>query len=409
MIYGNNRAVALEAANIEADMSYGVDSCGRMLMEAKQNDFALFTGIITNDIECCLTEDAAVVQAIEEASVKGIWDSIVSIFEKLIAKIKGLFQTFMAKLSANAKDTQKLYKKYNGTIRYKDLTGFKMKARQFNADAYSKVSDFKGDELSVMVSKAGDVSGEGGETKIIDAVKGNFPEVIVSACDEKLSNMDEAFDKTCFAEEKEMTFTGSEVADSDWIGGLLNTTAADAIKNLKKANAEVEKALAKQLAEAKKRQKYANAAIKKGPIEDGEHKGMYADSKTNDMLNKNMTGDGPERAKIKYGTKEDFEKASKDAGNAVSVMSKYQTVLIAYNSARLDTIKKAITQAKKIFAGAAAYKASKKEEKKAEETAKEEGFVLNNVDYSILYEMYGEESYLEAAFMAEAEVNACFS
>lgn len=409
MIYGNNRAVALEAANIEADMSYGVDSCGRMLMEAKQNDFALFTGIITNDIECCLTEDAAVVQAIEEASVKGIWDSIVSIFEKLIAKIKGLFQTFMAKLSANAKDTQKLYKKYNGTIRYKDLTGFKMKARQFNADAYSKVSDFKGDELSVMVSKAGDVSGEGSETKIIDAVKGNFPEVIVSACDEKLSNMDEAFDKTCFAEEKEMTFTGSEVADSDWIGGLLNTTAADAIKNLKKANAEVEKALAKQLAEAKKRQKYANAAIKKGPIEDGEYKGMYADSKTNDMLNKNMTGDGPERAKTTYGTKEDFEKASKDAGNAVSVMSKYQTVLIAYNSARLDTIKKAITQAKKIFAGAAAYRASKKEEKKAEETAKEEGFILNNVDYSILYEMYGEESYLEAAFMAEAEVNACFS
>lgn len=409
MIYGNNRAVALEAANIEADMSYGVDSCGQMLMEAKQNDFALFTGIITNDIECCLTEDASVVQAIEEASVKGIWDSIVSIFEKLIAKIKGLFQTFMAKLSANAKDTQKLYKKYNGTIRYKDLTGFKMKARQFNADAYSKVSDFKGDELSVMVSKAGDVSGEGSETKIIDAVKGNFPEVIVSACDEKLSNMDEAFDKTCFAEEKEMTFTGSEVADSDWIGGLLNTTAADAIKNLKKANAEVEKALAKQLAEAKKRQKYANAAIKKGPIEDGEHKGMYADSKTNDMLNKNMTGDGPERAKTTYGTKEDFEKASKDAGNAVSVMSKYQTVLIAYNSARLDTIKKAITQAKKIFAGAAAYKASKKEEKKAEETAKEEGFILNNVDYSILYEMYGEESYLEAAFMAEAEVNACFS
>lgn len=409
MIYGNNRAVALEAANIEADMSYGVDSCGRMLMEAKQNDFALFTGIITNDIECCLTEDAAVVQAIEEASVKGIWDSIVSIFEKLIAKIKGLFQTFMAKLSANTKDTQKLYKKYNGTIRYKDLTGFKMKARQFNADVYSKVSDFKGDELSVMVSKAGDVSGEGSETKIIDAVKGNFPEVIVSACDEKLSNMDEAFDKTCFAEEKEMTFTGSEVADSDWIGGLLNTTAADAIKNLKKANAEVEKALAKQLAEAKKRQKYANAAIKKGPIEDGEHKGMYADSKTNDMLNKNMTDEGPERDKVIYGTKEDFEKASKDAGNAVSVMSKYQTVLIAYNSARLDTIKKAITQAKKIFAGAAAYKASKKEEKKAEETAKEEGFVLNNVDYSILYEMYGEESYLEAAFMAEAEVNACFS
>ena len=409
MIYGNNRAVALEAANIEADMSYGVDSCGRMLMEAKQNDFALFTGIITNDIECCLTEDAAVVQAIEEASVKGIWDSIVSIFEKLIAKIKGLFQTFMAKLSVFAKDTQKLYKKYNGTIRYKDLTGFKMKARQFNADAYSKVSDFKGDELSVMVSKAGDVSGEDSETKIIDAVKGNFPEVIVSACDEKLSNMDEAFDKTCFAEEKEMTFTGSEVADSDWIGGLLNTTAADAIKNLKKANAEVEKALAKQLAEAKKRQKYANAAIKKGPIEDGEHKGMYADTKTNGMLNKNMTGEGPKRDKIKYGTKEDFEKASKDAGNAVSVMSKYQTVLIAYNSARLDTIKKAITQAKKIFAGAAAYKASKKEEKKAEETAKEEGFILNNVDYSILYEMYGEESYLEAAFMAEAEVNACFS
>ena len=409
MIYGNNRAVALEAANIEADMSYGVDSCGRMLMEAKQNDFALFTGIITNDIECCLTEDAAVVQAIEEASVKGIWDSIVSIFEKLIAKIKGLFQTFMAKLSANAKDTQKLYKKYNGTIRYKDLTGFKMKARQFNADAYSKVSDFKGDELSVMVSKAGDVSGEGSETKIIDAVKGNFPEVIVSACDEKLSNMDEAFDKTCFAEEKEMTFTGSEVADSDWIGGLLNTTAADAIKNLKKANAEVEKALAKQLAEAKKRQKYANAAIKKGPIKDGEHKDMYADTKTNGMLNKNMTDEGPERDKVIYGTKEDFEKASKDAGNAVSVMSKYQTVLIAYNSARLDTIKKAITQAKKIFAGAAAYKASKKEEKKAEETAKEEGFVLNNVDYSILYEMYGEESYLEAAFMAEAEVNAYFS
>lgn len=405
MIYGNNRAVALEAANIEADMSYGVDSCGRMLMEAKQNDFALFTGIITNDIECCLTEDAAVVQAIEEASVKGIWDSIVSIFEKLIAKIKGLFQTFMAKLSANAKDTQKLYKKYNGTIRSKDLTGFKMKARQFNADAYSKVSDFKGDELSVMVSKAGDVSGEGGETKIIDAVKGNFPEVIVSACDEKLSNMDEAFDKTCFAEEKEMTFTGSEVADSDWIGGLLNTTAADAIKNLKKANAEVEKALAKQLAEAKKRQKYANAAIKKGPIKDGEYKDMYADSKTSKLLDK----DNPERDKVTYGTKEDFEKASKDAGNAVSVMSKYQTVLIAYNSARLDTIKKAITQAKKIFAGAAAYKASKKEEKKAEETAKEEGFVLNNVDYSILYEMYGEESYLEAAFMAEAEVNACFS
>lgn len=405
MIYGNNRAVALEAANIEADMSYGVDSCGRMLMEAKQNDFALFTGIITNDIECCLTEDAAVVQAIEEASVKGIWDSIVSIFEKLIAKIKGLFQTFMAKLSANTKDTQKLYKKYNGTIRSKDLTGFKMKVRQFNADAYSKVSDFKGDELSVMVSKAGDVSGEGSETKIIDAVKGNFPEVIVSACDEKLSNMDEAFDKTCFAEEKEMTFTGSEVADSDWIGGLLNTTAADAIKNLKKANAEVEKALAKQLAEAKKRQKYANAAIKKGPIEDGEYKDMYADSKTSKLLDK----DNPERGKTTYGTKEDFEKASKDAGNAVSVMSKYQTVLIAYNSARLDTIKKAITQAKKIFAGAAAYRASKKEEKKAEETAKEEGFILNNVDYSILYEMYGEESYLEAAFMAEAEVNACFS
>ena len=406
MIYGNNRAVALEAANIEADMSYGVDSCGQMLMEAKQNDFALFTGIITNDIECCLTEDAAVIQAIEEASVKGIWDSIVSILEKLIAKFKGLAQTFMAKLSVHAKDTQKLYKKYNGTIRSKDLTGFKMKARQFNTAAYSKVSEFEGVELAEMLAFTGDVSGEDGETKIIDVVKGNFPEVIISACDEKLSNMDEAFDKTCFDDEKEMTFTGSEVADSDWIGGLLNTTTSDAIKNLKKANAEVEKALAKQLAVAKKKQKYANAAIKKGPIKDGEYKDMYADSKTNNMLNKK---DGGSRDKITYGTKEDFEKASKDAGNAVSIMNKYQTVLIAYNAARLDTIKKAITQAKKIFAGAAAYKASKKEEKKAEETAKEEGFILNNVDYSVLYEMYGEESYLEAAFIAEAEVDACFS
>lgn len=364
-IYGTNRCASVAAENVEADLSYGWNDAGRMLTEAKENDAILFAGIITNDIESAITEDAEYRAALTEGTVANIWNSITTVIEKLIAKIKGLFNSFLTKIQSFVMDSQKFYKQYAPKV--KKMGSMTKNVKKFNVAAYSSCGAIENVSLEELVS--------GGS----EGVKKVFPKAIAAEIGEEITDASirEAFTKACFEEAKEISLTGAEICDADWIGGLISSNSSKAIADMKKANKATETALGKQLSEAKKKAKAGGK------------------TKSEDKVEESFVLTEADEA---------------EAGNAVDIMRKYQTAIISYNRARLGTLVEALKQANQIFKSAAASGATASDTNKAKQTAKAEGFDFVGPEYDGLVDVFGEEAAVEeAAFMAECEVDMIFA
>lgn len=365
-IFGtNNRCSVLEGVDIEADMSYaGIEGCAKALLEAKENDHALFVGVMTNDIQSVLTEDVEQREAINEASVKGIWSSIVRIFEKLVAKVKGIIASATAKFVQVVSDGEKLFKQYGKKLD-KDLAGCKTKIREFDTAKYSEMS-----RINLSGVYGGIEDGDDAET----AISGAFTQSYVSGL--KNGSADKAFD-ACFKPEAEISVTKDMI--NGWVKDQLTKSF---LNDVIKANKATESSCAQLLATAKKKEKEA-----------AKNNAKAASKNTSDE------------------TKKDMDNAEKVAGTAVQTASALQTAVITFTAARLNAAKKAVIQARKVFMAAVAYKAKASDKAEAKETAKNEGFefVEESVNYAGLYEVLGEASYIEAALIAESEMELALS
>lgn len=143
MIFSGN-TTALGATTIPMaegyDCSYGASLA---LVEAARNDLAMFQALVQADYKemAICKESTGVVQEGEIASLHeavggGIFKKIAELFKKLVAKIKGIFHNFMAKINGLTMKDKDLVKKYQGELaRKRNLDKLEVKWRKVNESA----------------------------------------------------------------------------------------------------------------------------------------------------------------------------------------------------------------------------------------------------------------------------------
>lgn len=154
MIFNSN-TTALGASSIPMaegyDCSYGVSLA---LVESARNDMAMFQALVQADYKemAICKESTGVmmegeVSTLHEAVGGGIFKKIADLFKKLVAKIKGIFHNFMAKINGLVMKDKDLVKKYQQELgRKRNLDKLEVKWRKVkNADALTfSVTDITG-------------------------------------------------------------------------------------------------------------------------------------------------------------------------------------------------------------------------------------------------------------------------
>lgn len=331
------------------------------LVECKQNEFAVLQAGIKQDMIAAVTEDLEEREAINEATASDLLSKAKEILKKLIEKIKSIFHAFMAKVNSFFMDGEELFKKYSGEIAKKNFSDFKLKVREFKRAKFNNLI-----ETTDLVASAISVKDDSKYQEALEsdkltekALKVVFTSAALKemSIDDDLGNLEKEVEGYCFEDsETKDDFTSAGIISSDWIGGLLNTKKF--IENIEKTNKSVETQLEKALSKLdKETRKIAGTIGKAGASYTAQN---YTVS----------TADDGEKASLKASNNKAMSVAGKDGDtektNAVkaaayiqALLSKMQTVQIKAQNARLNCAKKAMAQAKKIFAAAVAYNPKK--------------------------------------------------
>ena len=331
------------------------------LVECKQNEFAVLQAGIKQDMIAAVTEDLEEREAINEATASDLLSKAKEILKKLIEKIKSIFHAFMAKVNSFFMDGEEMFKKYSGEIAKKNFSDFKLKVREFKRAKFNNLI-----ETTDLVANAISVKNDSKYQEALEsdkltekALKAVFTSAALKemSVDDDLGNLEKEVEDYCFEDsETKDDFTSSGIISSDWIGGLLNTKKF--IENIEKTNKSVETQLEKALSKLdKETRKIAGTIGKAGTSYTAQN---YTVS----------TADDGEKASLKASKSKEMSVSRKDGDtektNAVKVaayiqalLSKMQTVQIKGQNARLNCAKKAMAQAKKIFAAAVAYNPKK--------------------------------------------------
>lgn len=331
------------------------------LVECKQNEFAVLQAGIKQDMIAAVTEDLEEREAINEATASDLLSKAKEILKKLIEKIKSIFHAFMAKVNSFFMDGEEMFKKYSSEIAKKNFSDFKLKVRKFKRAKFNNLI-----ETTDLVANAISVKNDSKYQEALEsdkltekALKTVFTSAALKemSIDDDLGNLEKEAEDYCFEDsETKDDFTSSGIISSDWIGGLLNTKKF--IENIEKTNKSVETQLEKALSKLdKETRKIAGTIGKAGTSYTAQN---YTVS----------TADDGEKASLKASKSKEMSVSRKDGDtektNAVKVaayiqalLSKMQTVQIKGQNARLNCAKKAMAQAKKIFAAAVAYNPKK--------------------------------------------------
>ena len=116
------------ASQIPANEAYDATlGCAQIIADCAANDRALFEAAIISDVHEVMAIHEGV-EVVTEGALSGVLKKIVEMFKKLLAKIKGIFAAFIAKLTGAFKNGKDLVKKYNNQIvKYSNWKGFKLK------------------------------------------------------------------------------------------------------------------------------------------------------------------------------------------------------------------------------------------------------------------------------------------
>lgn len=334
------------------------------LVECKQNEFAVLQAGIKQDMIAAVTEDLEEREAINEATASDLLSKAKEILKKLIEKIKGIFHSFMAKINSFFMDSQELFKKYSGEIAKKNFSDFKLKVREFKLDKFNGLLD----TTTVANTAYGvDVDNEDNYQKALenDVLTEKAIERVFSpaarkdlSIDDDLGNMEKEIEDYCFDDsETKDDFTSATIITSNWIGGLLNTKKF--IENIEKTNKSTESRLEKLLANLdKETRKIAGTIGKDGTGYTAKNYALKR-AKDGEKASIDDTASAAKMSVIAGASPEAKTKAVKVAAYIQAAMSRFQTVQIKAQNARLNCAKKAMAQAKKIFAAAVAYNPKK--------------------------------------------------
>ena len=131
-IYTSNRfvneSVQDHTSEIPANEAYNAAfGCAQILADCQRNDMALFESAIFSDMNELMAVREGV-EVVNENAFTNVIKKLVEMFKKLVAKIKGIFAAFLAKLAGAFKNGKELVKKYEKQIiKYSNWKDLKIK------------------------------------------------------------------------------------------------------------------------------------------------------------------------------------------------------------------------------------------------------------------------------------------
>lgn len=371
---------ALPEVEMNEDYKTGVDMA-IALVESRENEFAVLQAGIKQDMMAAMCEDYDERLAINEATASGVLGKVKEILTKLLEKLKGIFHAFMTKINSFFMDSNKFFKTYSSEIAGKNLTDFKVKAREFHIDRFNGFIDKS-------TASFGKVVKGGGKSSTVSIWKNKTQEEINRAMDsdelgkealklvfdsnhlgkmsidEDFGNLAKEVEDYLFEEAEEMdNLNGSKIVTDDWIGGLLSKK--NFISDIEKTNQATENKLKKMIAElgkdisgiastvgTNKTYKTRAHSITFKDDQDYKRDGSKTTYTSDDSLGYNITDSTQKDAK---------EAILKYVAYEQALATKLQDCMIKAQNARLACAKKAVAQAKKIFAAAVAYNPKKED------------------------------------------------
>lgn len=360
------------------------------MLETQQNDMALFNAIVMEDYK----ELKAVQEGYEviNESAADVLNKIKEFFVKLLQKIKGIFKAFLGKLSQVFGSNRGVYDKYKKQIAsYTNWKDFKVKdfrkvkGDKSGLDAITSAAGYEINNMSYNIGynskdknggsyictdgkiKYSDMIGnEALDTDDIyeDLIKGRLKSSeLKSELDTDIKNMNKAFMDTVFddaetADEwKASDITGTNIGlvlyDADKIKKTVNDLAKNLESNISKIINKIDTEqgkIAKEL--VKKDGTYTatniNATAKSGT----KNKADIATTSNNAFSTEAIAS-----STMNYGgtSKGSLETLNKMISNVNKIATQEQTLIQALNAASLSAMKFLISQARKVWASAAAY------------------------------------------------------
>lgn len=158
-VYSSNRTQLgmYNSDEIIANESYiGVAGAFQMMVEGFQNDQAIFESVLANDFaEAIAVQEGTGVEVVNEASVGGFIEKMKELVKKAWEKIKGLFQTFLAKFNnVIIRDNKKFVDKYKKEVLTKNLSKMKYKwaaPKEGELDALEKLVNAASVDVAVLM------------------------------------------------------------------------------------------------------------------------------------------------------------------------------------------------------------------------------------------------------------------
>lgn len=346
------------------------------LVEARENEFAVLQAGIKQDAMAAMCEDWDERLAINEATASGLLGKVKEILKKLLEKLKGIFHAFMAKMHSFFMDANAFYKKYSAEIGKKNLRDFKIKAREFHRDRLDNLFSFN----STAPTKGLFASFDKTDTrfdnddfveKMMD--KDGINEIVLQqifynkalsamSIDDDFGNIAKEIEDYVFEDAEEHdNLSGATIITSSWIGSLLNEKKF--ISNIEKVNRSSEKAIADMIKNLDKQSvKIAGTIGTDKEFTSQSHAiTLSIDPNNKSKYENEYTGEdgrkitGP-KSKIKD---QEATRMLKQVAWNQTFFTSFQEAMIKAQNARLACAKKAVAQAKKIFAAAVAYNPKK--------------------------------------------------
>lgn len=359
-MYTNNTFASLADIEFPTLEGYvGSIGAGIALVEGYQNDFALFQAGIYGDFQemAAIKEGAGDIVALQEFSIKGVFDKIIEFFKKLGAKIKAIFTSFAAKLGQYLnKDSKDFVKKYRKVIFAAGRDYSNMKAKYAEPIGSSYITDVAYADININTRKV-DTSKEWDREDAVEAVlKDNLGSLGASEVGEIKERLHEKM------------YKDEEVKD-DWTLGDLSNIATrleggtKAVSDIEKANKKLQDTIKKVIADIEKMQKtFTTAATSK------DNFGNY--SKSDNMtfgVTGRTSGDDAgtatrSAAPLKGFTKDGMEYEQKRLNYMQNMASVHQSVIMAFCSAVMTEAKFGIAQDRRVWAQAASFRNVNKED-----------------------------------------------
>ena len=181
MIFDNN-STALGSMDIPVVEGYDFQTgTAKLLIESARNDYAMFKAMLSVDSkEAQIKNESAdyvmegELMSLSEAAGSGIWQKIVELFNKLLAKIRSIFSNFIARLTGLVAKDKTLVKKYKSKILNKGsvLNNMEIKYSKVKSDPIEKNISTESLQLNDLLDKYDDNRDEMVKTYLSDQFPG---------------------------------------------------------------------------------------------------------------------------------------------------------------------------------------------------------------------------------------------